>query len=257
MRKIFKKAKNRKLYIIFLVLFLLITLFMLRFGNNFLLASKISRDIFLTPLNFFKLKKSDSISLDEMETIRENELKHEIDELKRLLGIDNLLSDKVIINANVIGRNIGYFYDTLTINRGEASGVSNGMAVVASNGLIGKTANVSGNYSDVILLGSDLMNKISCKIKSGDDYSYGLLFDYDKDKNVYKVEGISNTVDISIGEYVTTTGMGDIFPSGILIGTVSSIATDHFDLAKIIEVTPAVNLNDFSVVSVLKRNVNS
>ena len=51
--------------------------------------------------------------------------------------------------------------------------------------------------------------------------------------------------------------MGDTFPSGILIGTVSSITTDHFDLTQIIEVTPAVNVTDFSVVSILKRNVNN
>ena len=85
---------------------------------------------------------------------------------------------------------------------------------------------------------------------------YGLLSGYNKEKNVYYVEGISKTVEVNTNTYVTTTGLGETFPSGILIGVVSNITTDHFDLSKTIEVTPSINMNDFTIVSVLKRNVN-
>ena len=168
-----------------------------------------------------------------------------------------LLSDKVIVTANVIYRNIGYFYETITINRGSKDGITDDMAVVAVNGLIGKTIHVTENTSDVLLLTSPKVGKISVKIKKDDNYVYGLLNGYDDDKNIYKIEGISSTNPINIGDSVTTTGMGDIFPRGILIGTISSITTDHFGLTQIIEVTPTVNVNDFSVVSILKRNVNN
>ena len=52
---------------------------------------------------------------------------------------------------------------------------------------------------------------------------------------------------------VYTSGLGGIFPSGILIGEVSEITTDSYDLAKIIKVSPSADFNDINFVSVLKR----
>ena len=56
---------------------------------------------------------------------------------------------------------------------------------------------------------------------------------------------------------VTTTGMGDIFPSGILIGTVKRVSTDNFDLARTVEVEPYVDFDDINYVTILKRSYNS
>ena len=52
---------------------------------------------------------------------------------------------------------------------------------------------------------------------------------------------------------VTTTGLTDYFPSGILIGHVSKVVKDEYDLNSIIEVTPSVSFNDVSIVTVLNR----
>ena len=53
---------------------------------------------------------------------------------------------------------------------------------------------------------------------------------------------------------VYTSGLGGVFPSGILIGKVSEITTDVYDLAKIIKVKPSANFEDINYVTVLKRN---
>jgi len=44
-----------------------------------------------------------------------------------------------------------------------------------------------------------------------------------------------------------------VFPSGIFIGVVSGVESDKYGVSKIINVTPASNMNDFKFVSVLKR----
>ena len=67
------------------------------------------------------------------------------------------------------------------------------------------------------------------------------------------LEGISNTKDVNIGDRVYTSGLGGIFPSGILIGTVSEITTDSYDLAKVIKVKPSADFSDINYVSILKR----
>ena len=63
--------------------------------------------------------------------------------------------------------------------------------------------------------------------------------------------------EIKEGAIVTTTGLSDIFPSGILVGNVKVVTSDNYDLTKIVEVTPSVDFNDISVVTVLDRGVDA
>ena len=80
-----------------------------------------------------------------------------------------------------------------------------------------------------------------------------MLVGYDTNKKVYKIEGITDSKKIKEGDYVTTTGLTGYFPSGILIGYVSNIVKDEYDLNSIIEVTPSVSFDDISIVTILNR----
>lgn len=92
------------------------------------------------------------------------------------------------------------------------------MVVISSKGLIGKVIKTSTFTSDVRLITtSDTSNKISVHISNGDNNLYGLINSYDYNKNVLELEGISNTKDVNIGDYVYTSGLGGVFPTGILI----------------------------------------
>ena len=100
---------------------------------------------------------------------------------------------------------------------------------------------------------SDTINKISVTLSDGDNYINGLIKNYNYNTKCLEVEGISNTEKVTIGEYVYTSGLGGVFPSGILIGTVKKITTDEYDLAKIIDVSPIANFDDINYVAILKR----
>ena len=67
------------------------------------------------------------------------------------------------------------------------------------------------------------------------------------------MEGISNTETVNVGDLVYTSGLGGVFPSGILIGKVDSITTDVYDLSKIINVRPSAKFDDINFVTILKR----
>lgn len=182
------------------------------------------------------------------------ELQKEVTELKSILELNATLSEYTYINATVVNRNVGYWYNTLNIDKGSKNGIKEGDAVITSNGLVGKIVNVSNFSSTVKLLTSDeISNKISVKINSNDKYLYGLLIGYDKENNIYRVEGITDSNDIKEGDLVTTTGLTDYFPSGILIGKVSKVVKDEYDLNSIVEVVPSVNFEDISIVTVLNR----
>ena len=182
------------------------------------------------------------------------ELQKELAEYKSILELNDSLSEYTYVNSTVINRNIGYFYNSLTIDKGSKSGIDKGYAVIVSNGLIGKVVKVSNFSSSVKLLTTDELNdKISIKISTTDGYVFGLLSGYDKDKDVYKIEGVTNISNIKPNDKVTTTGLSDSFSSGILIGKVEKVTSDEYDLNKIIEVKPSVDFSDIEVVTVIKR----
>ena len=226
--------------------------------------------IIITPFNFIKEKitsynklkdveKDNDIletSIDRIDSMEaENiELRRQLNALKEELDIDYALADYEYLNATVISRNIGYWHNKITIDKGTYNGVEKDMVVINSKGLIGKVIKSSTFTSDIRLITtSDTNNKISVHISNGSNNLYGLINSYDYNNNVLELEGISNTKDVNIGDLVYTSGLGGIFPSGILIGKVTEITTDSYDLAKIIKVSPSVDFTDINYVSILKR----
>ena len=182
------------------------------------------------------------------------ELRKQLEAMKEELDIKYTINQYEYLNATVISRNISYWYNTITIDKGTYNGVEPNMVVVNSDGLIGKVVSTTTFTSDVKLLTtSDTNNKISVAISNGSNKLYGLIKDYNYNTNSLEVEGISNTETVSIGDSVYTSGLGGVFPSGILIGKVTEITTDEYDLAKIINVSPIADFDNINYVAILKR----
>jgi len=200
----------------------------------------------------YKDLKNEKDRLDSIVAETDN-LKSEVQKLKDELELKTILSDKVYKNATVINRNIDYWYDEVTIDKGRKDGLQKNMAVINSNGLVGKITKVSNHVSVVKLLANEnTSDKISVKIKVDDDYIYGLLSKYNAKDNTYTLEGISENKEIPEGADVVTTGMGD-FPSGLLVGHVKNFSTDNFDLSRVVIVSSSVDFNDLDYVTILKR----
>lgn len=281
-----KKQSISKKYILILIIILIILLliifsFTLKEDRKLSKAESLLKDgliysekIITYPFNYIKenikeykklkdVNKNNNIletSIDRIDSIEaENiELRRQLETLKEELNINYTLSDYEYLNATVVSRNVGYWYNKITINKGTYNGVEKDMVVISSKGLIGKVIKTSTFTSDVRLITtSDTSNKISVHISNGDNNLYGLINSYDYNKNVLELEGISNTKDVNIGDYVYTSGLGGVFPTGILIGIVEEITTDSYDLAKIIKVKPSADFNDINYVSILKRKSDS
>lgn len=182
------------------------------------------------------------------------ELRKQLEAMKEELSIDYTLNQYSFLNATVIYRNVAAWYNTITVDKGTYNGVEVDMVVVNSQGLIGKVVSTTTFTSDIRLITTkETDNKISITISNGENKINGLIKGYNYNTKYLEVEGISNTETINIGDYVYTSGLGEIFPSGILIGKVAEISTDEYDLAKIIDVTPIADFNDINYVAILKR----
>ena len=251
-----KKKKNRlnkkNKYIIFgivalVIIGLMITVACVKEERNLNFFEKAVKDtvtytgkILYMPIGFVKEKIEISKEKDEIykkyEKLKEKaeksdyykaqvlELQTEIKNLKESLVLNNVLSEYEPINANIVNRNVGYWYNTIVIDKGSRNNVKKGMAVVVNSGLVGKVIKTSNFTSTVKLLTADELNgNVSVKIKLDGKDVYGLLTGYNQETNTYKIEGISESDEIKEGAIVTTTGLSDIFPSGILVGNVKVV----------------------------------
>lgn len=216
-------------------------------------------EVFTETKNLYKkyTKLKEKVAKTDLYYSQIEELQNEVTELKNVLKLNATLSEYTYVNATVVNRNMGYWYNNLTIDKGSKNGIKEGDAVITSNGLIGKIVNVSNFSSTVKLLTSDeISNKISVKVKSNNKNLYGLLVGYNRDSDIYELEGITDSKDIKEGDTVTTTGLTDYFPSGIIIGKVKKVVKDEYDLNSIVEVKPTVDFKNISIVTVLNRKAS-
>ncbi len=180
-------------------------------------------------------------------------LEKEIEELKKTLELNKTLTEYTPVNATILSRNKSYWFNTITIDKGKSSGIKKNMAVVTKDGLIGKISKVSDNSSEVKLITSDDVNfKVSIAIRTNNIDHYAILNGYDSKTNLIKATGIDKTTDINIGDTVLTSGLGEMFPQGIYIGTVEKIEKDKYNLSKTIYIKTYQDFNNIHYVTVLK-----
>lgn len=181
-------------------------------------------------------------------------LKKEITELKELLELNKVLTEYNPINATVLSRNKSYWFNTLTIDKGKKDGIKKDMAVITSKGLIGKISKVYTSSSEVKLITSDDTNyKVSIAIKNNDNDIYAILNGYDPTQKLFKVIWVNKTVSIEKNTKVVTSGLGELFPAGIYVGTVERVETDKYNLSQTLYIKNEQNFNSIHYVTVLKE----
>ena len=240
--------------IVIIIVIYVIAYLSLRFDINLLYPYYLVKDYLLYPVLALKSDSNLTYSDEQYESII-NELKIDLEEIKELSGIKTVNSDFSVINASVIERNRNYWFNSLIIDKGESDGIVLDMAVINKNGLIGRISKVNKLTSEIKLITTnDVNSKISVVIENDGKNIYGIMNGYDSENNSLKVTLTTKNIDINEDSLVKTTGMGGVFPSGIIIGSVLSSKSDNYDVGKIVLVRPIVEIDDLRYVGVLKRN---
>lgn len=198
----------------------------------------------------FYINKNDDFKDNVLEN-EINDLKNEIKDLKELNEIDNLLTDKISINASIIKRSPNYWFNLITINKGSKDGIKKGYGVVSNKGLIGEVVVVNKSSSEVRLICSTSENYISAKFTYEDKEYFGIIKEYNLMKNELYLENVigefNNIKDIDI----VTSGLSSNIPSGILIGKIIDIKKDEFNLSNTLIIKPSADFNDINLVRVV------
>ncbi len=190
------------------------------------------------------LKESNKI-FDNMEnnitSLKEELLDEKKQNLINQYQFDDYL-DYHLEYSKVLFRDLYHFKKEITIYKGKLAHIKNNNLVINQNGLVGVVSKVNKNKSIVQLLTND---HTSLSVKVGN--YYGIL-KY-KNNNLV-IEGIDNKSDIKIGDKVYTSDLS-IHPEHILVGMISDIHYDKYEIEQILTVTPAVDFNNLSYLAVI------
>ncbi|WP_342505309.1 rod shape-determining protein MreC [Sporosarcina sp. FSL K6-2383] len=177
-------------------------------------------------------------------------------ENERLLGIigkEDDLRAYNSIHATVISRNPDQWEDKIIIDKGKDHGIEKNMAVITANGLIGKVVLVNKYTSTIELLSTENRNFRVASVIPGEDPAFGLIEGYDRQRSELIMKRIDSSFTIEVGQQVVSSGLGGIFPKGLLIGEVTEISTDDYGLTKLVYIRPAADFRMLDHVMIAKR----
>ena len=262
------RIKKSVLFIILLVIFLIFKgQNILRLGDsarefiNFKLVKvkskvyvyseyiKISFNDMLYVKRFINKSREDNLDLQilrlkliELEQEKaENVRLRELLELAPQEGVKYIISEVILlesVNAN----------EKIYINKGTNQGLDVDMPVLSQGVLIGRIVKADANYSEVMLLTSKKSN-VSVLI---DGEETGILRGTGTDKLI--VENYNGDVDGTEGKQlrITTSGISDIFPKDIYIGTYNVVNPMVLKKTKEISTKPSFNVYNLREVIVYK-----
>ena len=136
-----------------------------------------------------------------------------------------------------------------------ADGVEKNMAVMTSRGLIGKIVIATPYTAEVELLYTNNENYRVSAIVLGknNEEIHGLVEGYDVDRNELLLKRVDSKINLEVGSKVLSSGLGGVFPKGILIGEITEVTTDDFGLTKMAYVKPAADYSMLENVIIAKR----
>lgn len=165
-------------------------------------------------------------------------LEKENAQLRELLSSSSQLSDKMIV-AQLLSADLDPLTQEVVVDKGTRDGVFIGQPVLDAYGIMGQVIDV-GLFTSKILLITDARSAIPVQdtrnglraIISGTSYSNELILLH-----------TPTTVDVKVGDYFVTSGLGGRFPFGYPVGQVAAIKKATTERFASIIIKPAAHVD--------------
>ncbi|MCF8563554.1 rod shape-determining protein MreC [Alicyclobacillus tolerans] len=168
-------------------------------------------------------------------------------QLNKMLGFKQTGGKSMpLVPAHVVGRDPSKWNSDITIDVGHANGVHTNMAVISTDGsLVGRVAQAA-QYSSKVTLITDTQvgDGVSAMVQNGTaTQPYGIVVGSTTESGSLEMQFLSPVAQLNPGQSVVTSGLSDVYPKGLLIGTVVSVKTGQQGLTKSAVIHPAADLN--------------
>ncbi|HHY92882.1 MAG TPA: rod shape-determining protein MreC [Firmicutes bacterium] len=168
--------------------------------------------------------------------------------LRKLLALPPGQPELTTVGARVVARDPGNWYKTLTIDRGTRDGLKVDMVVLGAGGVAGRITRVAPHTAEVLLL-SDQRSAIGAMGQLSRDV--GVLKGGETAQDGCRLVYLPRSATLQPGELVVTSGLGGLFPKGLVLGQVIEVKSEGYGLGKYARVTPAVDLDHLEEVLVI------
>ena len=176
--------------------------------------------------NIFTNLTADQATLSELQAendqlrARNVELEEDAESAQRLQDLLDLRDANNLQStaARIISGSTDSWSSTVTIDKGTSSGLTAGMPVTSSSGIVGQIISCSASTSVVRLL-TDENSSISAMIQSS--RAQGMLDGSATGEVTLTL--VRTNQQVSVGDTAVTSGLGGVFPKGLAIGQVTSV----------------------------------
>lgn len=279
----YNKKLRKRLFFFFVTLILILTIAISNSNKEYMSIGENAIGTVISPVNkvFYvigsKFKESfnyvfgtKKMREDNQKLIVENaKLKKNVDNLNKVIGDKRYLQEEYELlskdrtiksKAFITGKDPGNIFTRFTIDKGSMDKIKKGDIVieaVSSNdgiekGLVGIVTEVGLNHSKVDTI-MNSGNNVGFRLAKSEDV--GIL--NEKEKDILKGYMYDSNADVKVGDIITTSGLGGVYPRDIKIGEVTEVIKTKDNFTKIIKCKSQINFNNmYRVLIVDGQGVN-
>ncbi|QWU15090.1 rod shape-determining protein MreC [Paenibacillus sophorae] len=285
MLKLFKLFSNKRLFILLITLVLFIVVMGISLGTRKSLSwpenfvrdtTGFVQNVFYKPAGYIAGFFEDIGNLKNLaeenerlkitvaqytrEKVQYNILAARVAEYEKLLRFTRSQSNKYNYEyhyAQVISLTTEPSNNTLVIDLGARDGVKPNMSVISEKGLVGIISQVSNFTSTVKLLtmmdSSDPNSQppIAATAFGKINQTFGMVERYDQQTQRLIMTRIDEKDPMAVNDMIISSGIGGLYPQGLIIGTVESVGVGEFGLTKTAVIKPAAGFEDWKSLLVV------
>lgn len=205
--------------------------------------------------NIDKTKFENAVLSDEVNTLSNTvrqleQYKLENERLRALLGLKERMTGFTFVSAEIIAKDTGNWYSSFTIDKGTKDGLAVRQAVVTSGGLVGHIYEIGTGYAKVLSI-IDTNSSAGAIVSRTRDVAM-VESDFElQQQGLCKMTYIGKSASVIPGDIIETSGLGGIYPKGLLIGKVREIKPESAAMSQYAVIEPSVDFERISEVLVI------
>ena len=166
----------------------------------------------------------------------------EIERLKKLVNVIETSHDLQYVAADIVSVSADGFGSTFSVNKGTLDGIKLNSVVVSCDGLVGKVTDIGFNWATVTAI-TDPSMSVGATVKRSEATGVTESDVSLRAKGLLRLSYLTADASVIRGDIVFTSGLGGVFPAGILIGKITEVESEENGLSQNATIEPAASLD--------------
>ncbi len=154
--------------------------------------------------------------------------------------------DVPMVPANVVAQDLSRWFRSVIIDQGATSGIRPGMPVITDSGVVGVVTGTTPGDSKVLLV-IDPQSRVDAYVQRS--RARGSV--RGSADGTAAFEYVLREEDVRPGDELLTSGLGAVYPKGLVVGYVDSVARKSYGLFQKARIAPAVDFGKLEEVFVI------